>query len=125
MKTRSCRMGSWFTLCALLGLSACGGDWSVSKESEAGWLSFNQNLIRSRLKEPSRAEFSHSFVAQAEGSPVVCVCGDVDEKDRHGAVLDHQRYISCGSATQPPGPSGWRPTCTQMPLCSSVRSTSP
>ncbi|HNT37724.1 MAG TPA: hypothetical protein PKO45_01275 [Rubrivivax sp.] len=97
----------------------------MNKESEAGWLSFNQNLIRSRLKEPGRAEFGHSVVAQAEGSPVVCVCGDVDEKDRHGAVLDHQRYISCGSATQPPGPSGWRPTCTQMPLCSSVRSTSP
>lgn len=28
-------------------------------------------------------------------------------------------------ATQPLGPSGWRRTRTQLPLCSSVRSTSP
>lgn len=85
---------------ALAGLVGCDTSWSAGRASHPSWLAFNQNLIRSRLQEPSSAEFSRSFISQAGATSAICVCGEVDETAQAGTLGGHQRFISCGSAVQ-------------------------
>ena len=60
-----------------------------------GWIAYNQDLLRQRLREPDAAEFRNVFFSRKAGVPVAC--GEVNAKTDSGAMSGFQRFVGAGS----------------------------
>lgn len=62
---------------------------------ELSWITKNRELLKSRLKDPSSAEFKDETISRATGAPIVC--GEVNAKNGFGGRNGFQRWIGAGT----------------------------
>lgn len=88
-----------FLVCVIFIIIGCGNNSSKSKYDdekwkEDAWNEKGKDAIRSKLKDPSSANFRNVFFNN-NGTPVSC--GEVNSKNSFGAYSGYQSYIYAGS----------------------------
>lgn len=63
--------------------------------NDYNYISIHQERIKSKLKDPSSAQFNGVFISRAIGAPIVC--GQVNAKNGFGGYTGFQRFISGGT----------------------------
>lgn len=70
-------------------------DDPLADETKQGlWIVKSRDAIKSRLRDPSSADFRN--VRFYSGGPVPVVCGEVDSKNGFGGYTGFQRFIASG-----------------------------
>ncbi|MFQ5774610.1 MAG: hypothetical protein ACE5GS_08845 [Kiloniellaceae bacterium] len=68
---------------------------ALGDDEAQGWIAYNQDLLKRRLREPESARFRNVFFSRKAGVPVAC--GEVEAKTASGAMSGFQRFVGAGS----------------------------
>lgn len=74
----------------------CAGNAMAGDPKEIAWMERGKDAVKSRLKDPSSAQFKNVYFNRgSEGIPVTC--GEVNSKNGYGGYSGFQRFLSAGS----------------------------
>ena len=66
-----------------------------AEDQEQGWIAYNKDLLKQRLRDADSAEFRNVFFSRKAGVPVAC--GEVNAPTASGAMSGFQRFVGAGS----------------------------
>lgn len=64
-------------------------------EDDEGWIAYNRDLLKQRLRHPELAEFRGLYLSRKGGVPVLC--GEVNARNSDGSESGFQRFLGAGS----------------------------
>ena len=80
----------------LLFAFAAGGTLAArAAEDDAGWITYNRDLLKQRLRHPELAEFRGLYLSRKGGVPALC--GEVNARNSDGSESGFQRFLGAGS----------------------------
>lgn len=64
-------------------------------ENDAGWIAYNKDLLKKRLRHPELAEFRGLYLSRKGGVPALC--GELNARNSDGSESGFQRFLGAGS----------------------------
>lgn len=81
-----------FSLLLSLGLTV---GQVQADDQDQGWIAYNTDLLKQRLRNPDSAEFRNVFLSRKASVPVAC--GEVNATTESGVMSGFQRFVGAGS----------------------------
>lgn len=84
-------------LCFLFIVLGASFSYASDYEKKAIWVAKGQELVKSRLKDPSSAKFRNLYFIRASVGGAPTVCGEVNAKNSFGGMTGYKRFLSAGT----------------------------